>query len=121
MGVFASRSPFRPNPLGLSAVKLENIVLQSPEGPLLRVSGADLLHGTPILDIKPYLPYADCIPQATGGFAGTKPEPRLEVSAARANGRRCVRFWPLIRDHPIRMIPNGFTDLPLPDAMSGSG
>ena len=52
-------------------------------GPLLRVSGADLLHGTPILDIKPYLPYADCIPQATGGFAGTKPEPRLEVSAAR--------------------------------------
>ena len=83
MGVFATRSPFRPNPLGLSAVKLENIVLQSPEGPLLRVSGADLLHGTPILDIKPYLPYADCIPQATGGFAGTKPEPRLEVSAAR--------------------------------------
>ena len=83
VGVFASRSPFRPNPLGLSAVKLEDIVLQSPEGPLLRVSGADLLHGTPILDIKPYLPYADCIPQATGGFAGTKPEPRLEVSAAR--------------------------------------
>ena len=76
VGVFASRSPFRPNPLGLSAVKLENIMLQSPEGPLLRVSGADLLHGTPILDIKPYLPYADCIPRATGGFAGTKPEPR---------------------------------------------
>ncbi|WP_308770382.1 TrmO family methyltransferase, partial [uncultured Bilophila sp.] len=75
------RSPFRPNPLGLSAVKLEDIVLQSPEGPLLRVSGADLLHGTPIFDIKPYLPYADCIPQATGGFAGTKPEPRLEVNA----------------------------------------
>ena len=82
VGVFASRSPFRPNPLGLSAVKLEDIVLQSPEGPLLRVSGADLLHGTPIFDIKPYLPYADCIPQATGGFAGAKPEPRLEVSAA---------------------------------------
>lgn len=81
VGVFASRSPFRPNPLGLSAVKLEDIVLQSPEGPLLRVSGADLLHGTPIFDIKPYLPYADCIPQATGGFAGAKPEPRLEVSA----------------------------------------
>ena len=81
VGVFASRSPFRPNPLGLSAVKLEDIVLQSPEGPLLRVSGADLLHGTPIFDIKPYLPYADCIPQATGGFAGTKPEPRLEVNA----------------------------------------
>ena len=71
VGVFASRSPFRPNPLGLSAVKLENIVLQSPEGPLLRVSGADLLHGTPILDIKPYLPYADCRPEASGGFTGS--------------------------------------------------
>lgn len=82
VGVFASRSPFRPNPLGLSAVKLEDIVLQSPEGPLLRVSGADLLHGTPIFDIKPYLPYADCLPQATGGFAGAKPGPRLAVSAA---------------------------------------
>lgn len=82
VGVFASRSPFRPNPLGLSAVKLEEIVLQSPEGPLLRVSGADLLHGTPIFDIKPYLPYADSIPQAKGGFAGARPEPRLEVHAA---------------------------------------
>ena len=82
VGVFASRSPFRPNPLGLSAVKLEEIVLQSPEGPLLRVSGADLLHGTPIFDIKPYLPYADSIPQAKGGFAGARPAPRLEVHAA---------------------------------------
>lgn len=81
VGVFASRSPFRPNPLGLSAVRLQDVVSQSSEGPLLRVSGADLLHGTPIFDIKPYLPYADCIPQATGGFAGAKPEPRLEVSA----------------------------------------
>ena len=114
VGVFASRSPFRPNPLGLSAVKLEDIVLQSPEGPLLRVSGADLLHGTPIFDIKPYLPYADCIPQATGGFAGTKPEPRLEVNAdpeilqgsRQASGRRCMRCCPLIRARPIRMIPN---------------
>ena len=63
-------------------MKLEDIVLQSPEGPLLRVSGADLLHGTPIFDIKPYLPYADCLPQATGGFAGARPEPRLAVCAA---------------------------------------
>ena len=82
VGVFASRSPFRPNPLGLSAVKLEEIVLQSPEGPLLRVSGADLLHGTPIFDIKPYLPYADSIPQAKGGFAGARPAPRLGGHAA---------------------------------------
>ena len=69
MGVFATRSPFRPNPIGLSAVKLEEIRLQTPEGPQLVVSGADLMDGTPILDIKPYLPYADAHPEALGGFA----------------------------------------------------
>ena len=68
VGVFATRSPFRPNPLGLSCVKLEGIDLSTPEGPVLRVSGADLMDGTPIYDIKPYLPYADCHPEATGGF-----------------------------------------------------
>ena len=71
MGVFATRSPFRPNPIGLSAVKLEEIRLHTPEGPQLIVSGADLMDGTPILDIKPYLPYADCHPEALGGFAPT--------------------------------------------------
>ena len=70
MGVFATRSPFRPNPIGLSAVKLEEIRLQTPEGPQLVVSGADLMDGTPILDIKPYLPYADALPEALGGFTG---------------------------------------------------
>ena len=69
MGVFATRSPFRPNPIGLSAVKLEEIRLHTPEGPQLIVSGADIMDGTPILDIKPYLPYADCRPEALGGFA----------------------------------------------------
>ena len=69
MGVFATRSPFRPNPIGLSAVKLEEIRLHTPEGPQLIVSGADLMDGTPILDIKPYLPYGDCHPEALGGFA----------------------------------------------------
>ena len=69
MGVFATRSPFRPNPIGLSCVKLEEIVWHSPRGPLLRVSGADLLDGTPIYDIKPYLPYADSRPEAKGGFS----------------------------------------------------
>lgn len=68
MGVFATRSPFRPNPLGLSAVRLAGIKT-GPSGPVLRVRGADLVDGTPILDIKPYLPYADCIPDALGGFA----------------------------------------------------
>lgn len=68
LGVFATRSPFRPNPIGLSCVRLEGIE-QDPEfGPVLRVSGADLMDGTPIFDVKPYLPYADCQPQATGGF-----------------------------------------------------
>ena len=71
MGVFATRSPFRPNPIGLSAVKLEEIRLHTPDGPQLIVSGADLMDGTPILDIKPYLPYADCHPEALGGFAPT--------------------------------------------------
>ena len=69
MGVFATRSPFRPNPIGLSAVKLEGIRLHTGHGPELVVSGAALMDGTPILDIKPYLPYADCHPEALGGFA----------------------------------------------------
>ena len=68
MGVFATRSPFRPNPLGLSCVKLESIEPGTPDGPVLHVAGADLMDGTPIYDIKPYLPYADCHPEACGGF-----------------------------------------------------
>ncbi len=68
MGVFATRSPYRPNPIGLSCVKLEHIDLDTPQGPTLYVSGADLMDGTPILDIKPYLAYADSYPDATGGF-----------------------------------------------------
>ena len=70
MGVFATRSPFRPNPLGLSCVKIEGIDLNTPEGPVIRVSGADLLDGTPIFDIKPYLPHIDAHPDALSGFAG---------------------------------------------------
>lgn len=68
MGVFATRSPFRPNALGLSCVKLDRIALHTPDGPVLHVSGADLMDGTPIYDIKPYLPFADSHPDATGGF-----------------------------------------------------
>ena len=69
MGVFATRSPFRPNPIGLSCVKLEEIKKTAEHGYVLIVSGADLMDGTPIFEIKPYLPYADCHPEATGGFA----------------------------------------------------
>ena len=79
IGVFASRSPFRPNPVGLSCVKLEKLRLDAELGPVLEISGADLLDGTPVYDIKPYLPYADCHPEAIGGFAGTAPAETLSV------------------------------------------
>lgn len=68
VGVFATRSPFRPNALGLSAVRLEAVELSGKLGPVLHVAGADLMDGTPIYDIKPYLPYADAWPEAIGGF-----------------------------------------------------
>ena len=80
MGVFASRSPFRPNPVGLSSVRLERIELQSPFGPILHVAGADLMDNTPIYDIKPYLPYVDCHPDAAGGFALQSHEGFLQVN-----------------------------------------
>jgi len=78
VGVFACRSPFRPNPIGLSAVKLLSINYSNGQV-TLEVQGADLIDGTPILDIKPYLPYTDGIPRATGGFADRVPEARLVV------------------------------------------
>ena len=82
VGVFATRSPFRPNPIGLSCVKLEEIQHHSPQGSVLWVAGADLMDGTPIYDIKPYLPYADCRPEAAGGFASQPKEPTLQVEIA---------------------------------------
>ncbi len=81
MGVFATRSPFRPNHLGLSSVRLERIEPRTPEGPVLYVRGADLANGTPILDIKPYLPYTDSHPDASGGFTDASPMERLTVSS----------------------------------------
>ena len=79
LGVFATRSPFRPNPIGLSSVRLESIDRHSEWGPVLRISGADLMDGTPIYDIKPYIPYVDSHPDASGGFANAAPEASLEV------------------------------------------
>lgn len=79
VGVFASRSPFRPNPIGLSCVKLLRVEKRDKDGCVLLVSGADLLDGTPILDIKPYLPFADCIQDAKGGYAAQHENHRLEV------------------------------------------
>lgn len=78
LGVFATRSPFRPNAIGLSSVRLLGIDYNPDLGPVLRVAGADLMDGTPILDVKPYVPYSDCHPEASGGFAGQEP-PLLAV------------------------------------------
>lgn len=78
-GVFATRSPFRPNPIGLSSVKLESVEIDPKLGPVLHVSGADLMDGTPIYDIKPYIAYTDSHPDAVSGFASKPAEYLLEV------------------------------------------
>lgn len=79
MGVFATRSPFRPNPIGLSVVKLEKVELHTEQGPVLHVSGVDMMEDTPIFDIKPYVPYTDSQPEATGGFTDTIEKQQLKV------------------------------------------
>lgn len=79
MGVFATRSPFRPNPLGLSCVELEKIEYTSEDGPVLIVRGADLMDGTPVYDIKPYVRYADSRPEAVCGYVDDLDESRKEV------------------------------------------
>ena len=79
MGVFATRSPFRPNNLGLSCVKLLGVEHTEKEGTVLHVAGADLMDGTPIFDIKPYIPYSDSFPEATGGFTDTADDFLLNV------------------------------------------
>ena len=91
VGVFASRSPFRPNPIGLSAVKLLSI--DNNAGSLsLVVQGADLIDGTPIVDIKPYIPYADSIPDALGGFVTSEPQTTLEICFTDAAQRKLRDF-----------------------------
>lgn len=80
MGVFATRSPFRPNDIGLSSVRLEKIELNEKYGPILHVSGIDLMDGTPIYDIKPYIPLADCHPDAAEGYTKETKEHMLQVN-----------------------------------------
>lgn len=82
LGVFATRSSFRPNPIAMSCVKIEEIRLEGNDGPEIVVSGADLMDGTPIVDIKPYLPYADSVPNAAGGFAESRRYDNLQVEIA---------------------------------------
>ena len=79
LGVFATRSPFRPNPIGLSCVRLLGVETDPGLGPVIHVAGADLMDGTPIFDIKPYIPYADCHPEATEGFTAPGQDYLLEV------------------------------------------
>lgn len=80
LGVFATRSPYRPNAMGLSAVKLEGIEVDGKNGSVLHITGADLMDGTPIYDIKPYLPSADCHSNALGGFTDQVEKPKLDVN-----------------------------------------
>lgn len=116
MGVFATRAPFRPNPIGLSAVRLERVELHPLDGPVLHLSGVDLVDGTPILDIKPYVPLADCIPEASEGFTAVpmngwmwKFPNLLAVPCLRKRGVRWKIRCPWIPVPSIRMIRNGFT------------
>jgi len=79
MGVFATRSPFRPNPLGLSCVKIDKVIVDEKDGPVIDILGADLMDGTPIYDIKPYVKYSDCMPDAVSGFVDKNANEMLEV------------------------------------------
>lgn len=101
VGVFASRSPFRPNGLGLSLVRLDGVDLSAPDAPVLLLGGVDLLDGTPVYDIKPYLPYAEAVPGATSGFAGDdipRLVPEVAAEAAEAFARLPLRAQAVIRE-----------------------
>ena len=105
MGVFATRSPFRPNAIGLSSVRLNRVELHTPDGPVLHVSGADLMDGTPIFDIKPYLAYTDAHPDATGGFALQNRDGVLQVCCteellARLPAGRCDALLAILAQDP---------------------
>ena len=99
MGVFATRSPFRPNNLGLSSVKLDSVELSANGAPVLHISGADLLDGTPIYDIKPYLPTTDCHPEAVDGFVASSSDytwlclRMLDGRCLTKSVKLCGRFW----------------------------
>jgi len=132
LGVFATRSPFRPNPIALSAVTLSGIEETRDHGTVLRVRGADLMDGTPILDIKPYLPYADCRPEATGGFASVPagetlavefpPELLERVPRDRREALRAVLALdprPRYQEDPDRVYGFGFAGLEVRFSVEG--
>lgn len=132
LGVFATRSPFRPNPIALSAVTLAGIEETGDRGTVLRVRGADLMDGTPILDVKPYLPYADCRPEAAGGFASAPagevlavecPQPLWEkVPPQRREALRAVLALdprPRYQRDPARVYGFGFAGLEVRFSVEG--
>lgn len=119
MGVFATRSPFRPNPIGWSAVALEGIA--RVDGSLvLHLAGIDMVDGTPVLDVRPYVPYSDCLPEARGGFADEAPPARLAVAfspSARAAAAKWEARWPGLKS----LIEEVLCLDPRPAYFSGSG
>ena len=132
MGVFATRSPFRPNPIALSCVGLAGME-ETAEGTVLRIRGADLMDGTPILDIKPYIPYADCHPEAVGGFASAPAGETLEVvipdnllSRIPENRRDALRGVlaqdprPHYHDDPERVYGFGFGGMEVKFSVNGA-
>ena len=133
LGVFATRSPFRPNPIGLSCVELEAVTQDPALGPVVTVRGADLMDGTPILDMKPYLPYADCHPEAVGGFAAAPegealtvdipPEWLAVVPPERREALRAVLALdprPRYQEDPDRVYGFGFAGLEVRFTVEGS-
>ena len=105
VGVFATRSPFRPNPIGLTCVKLDHVEL-TDDGLIIHVLGADLRDGTPIYDIKPYIPFADCHPDATGGWVEDAPWQRARRRVSKAlqemSARKAPRLVEVLRQDPRR-------------------
>ena len=133
MGVFATRSPFRPNAIGLSCVKLIGIEHTAQHGTVIHVAGADLMDGTPILDIKPYIPYADSHPDAIGGFASAPAGETLEVvippellDLVPENRRDALRGVlaqdprPHYQDDPERVYGFGFAGLEVKFSVDGT-
>ena len=133
MGVFATRSPFRPNPIALSSVKLAGIQQTEEYGTVLKIRGADLMDGTPILDIKPYIPYADSHPDAIGGFASAPAGEMLEVlippellELIPENRREALRGVlaqdprPHYQDDPNRVYGFGFAGMEVKFSVNGT-
>lgn len=134
LGVFATRSPFRPNPIGLSCVRLAEVRQDRELGPVLVVAGADLMDGTPIYDVKPYLPYADCKPDAVGGFASVPKGATLAVNcpetlltAVPADKRAALLAVlaqdprPQYQDDPDRVYGMSFAGLEVKFRVEGDG